>query len=682
MLVVASATFDRNGRLMVNGDGTLPLITVEEKTLRRSQVLQALGQRSNIFHWLYAISWKWSIVSPFLEAIGNKASDAEQKKGYNAGQRTILARYEKAKRALRRGSKDISDYPLESQTSLFDFRDKVVDAANRLAQELAAPLSELGVFYDQVLPTGTRKAMELAQAKDPFGWRQSGSIYSDDETRVASRPPSIFGKGEDETEGVTMFVVREIQQDEVNRLAKRGYRFTETRFLGNILADRHGVIKDAKRGIRPIVQPGGYYAGLFCVRPNSTQNAGNLDVLVYDFARHQVPAFRLPSVTSTTSEILDFLKSMDQTPMENVLQQCSRDSNHLQDQKRRISKLLENNLKAEDQLRLQEEQEAIDSLMQFQQSLFTAITTLQQTMYFFPELLQKATFSSKMVELPSSLTDPEAAPAHLVLMQAILPQGKLPRPNQGFEPNLPLVFVPYSLFAKTQMMMLGGPPAEEFERQVISELERRYKLQTTSTIAIEPKTFEDELASKKSDTSSVSTPASGPDTHVLMFNGKMPDLPSPGILGHRLSVLGEESLVIGDDSVCSTPAKANKNVEAALLKKLEPQSPDKSRHIRSSSSSSSLKEMPVKSNSSAEKSSSLQSPNEIKGGPESPLGLLNSQSCREVASYLSGTTEQDPTSVNLYSTLDAPKSDHWQTQQLEEMKKKQPDLLLGIKTEE
>lgn len=47
--------------------------------------------------------------------------------------------------------------------------------------------------------------------------------------------------------------------------------------------------------------------------------------------------------------------------------------------------------------------------------------------------------------------------------------------GQVIEPSGPFIFTPYTLFAKTQMMMLGGRPAEEFEKAVTQEFEMRYK---------------------------------------------------------------------------------------------------------------------------------------------------------------------------------------------------------------
>ncbi|KAI3482531.1 hypothetical protein L1887_54836 [Cichorium endivia] len=155
--------------------------------------------------------------------------------------------------------------------------------------------------------------------------------FADDESSINGPVPSIFGEGNDQEEGAMLFLVRELPNSAASteRFRQMGYRMTETRFLAGVLADRVAVQKEemeplldslkvyAKRGTRPVVQPGGVYCGLFGVRA-STSKEGGLDVLVYNFARHQIPAYRLPDVQCITPEMKTFLGSLDQATMEDA----------------------------------------------------------------------------------------------------------------------------------------------------------------------------------------------------------------------------------------------------------------------------------------------------------------------------------------------------------------------------
>ncbi|UZJ54629.1 hypothetical protein CBS101457_003949 [Exobasidium rhododendri] len=504
-LVVASATFDMSGRLMVQSDGTLPLITIEERTLRNAEVLEALNQRSSIFQWLYTVSWDWEIVVPFLDAIAEKVFETE-KSEQRAFQRHALTTVQKARRLLSGRHKKENEDVLKKHSSapLLDFRDKVVDAARRLASELDTPLPSIGIFYDQVLPTGTKRAVELAAARDAYRRRLDPSYTApspqyDDEQSIGSRAAtSVFGEGSDEEQGATIFVVREVLQEERIQLAKQGYRFTETRFLTSVLADRHNVAKSemestlealriyARRGAKPVVQPGGVYAGLFGVRPNSMYRAGGLDVLVYSFARHQIPAYRLPEVTILTEEMLGFLKTIDQMPMEGVMTACRVATMHLTERCKTLSNYLKLQVNSQEELermKLREEEVSIQSLIHFQQALFTSLEALHRSVSFFPQVLTLARVSSEVLTVPSSLVE-DSPPAQIILIQAVLPAEKvytrsstqvMPFPTEKPSPDSPFVLTPYIMFAKAQMMMFRGQLAEDFEEEVAKGLTKRYR---------------------------------------------------------------------------------------------------------------------------------------------------------------------------------------------------------------
>ncbi|PWN33361.1 uncharacterized protein FA14DRAFT_161253 [Meira miltonrushii] len=516
-IVLASASFDHLGRLLVQADGSLPLVTLEEKTLRHSEVLDALDSRSETFQWLFSISWAWNIVVPFLDAIAKRVGDhksgssaahdhATCKEGEpcNHAWHIRLARtlhIDVATRRARQEEKRARMAALAANATSFnagvahntrsiallDFRDRVVDAARRLSEQLEVSLEEVGVFYDRVLPTGTQKnqgprssLVRRQQQLHALREKRNSNIFSssaanveeDEEASIStSRVPSIFADGDDDDEGVSMFLVREMPPAQQLAFAKKGYRFTETRFLGTVLADRHGVGKTkmeelldglrlyAKRGTRPVVQPGGVYAGLFGVRPSMTARQGGLDVLVYGFAHHQIPAFRLPDVHKMTSEMRTFLRLLDQMPVDQALRVCERESIRTAERNKAIARLLldqaqqsqlqgqaqpndksldrsnsvagttvlgdiSGNSTSDDHLKhVMDLQSQEASLQAFQIALYTALEALMQSVRVFPKLMSTARISANVLEVPSSLDDAKP-PAHVILVQAVLPIDK------------------------------------------------------------------------------------------------------------------------------------------------------------------------------------------------------------------------------------------------------------------
>jgi hypothetical protein len=188
------------------------------------------------------------------------------------------------------------------------FRSRFVEASVLLAQQLDLSVESLGVMFDRVLTTGTR----LPSPNDPQE-QPSDNLKGDDESSIHGITLRLHA-----SEGVMLFLVREIGEglpsamdypnadknrlpptDTVEHYTQQGYRMAETRFFSKALADHMGVSKPemdvflsacktyAKRGTRPVVQSGGAYIGLYGVRPTGS-SIGGVDVLVYNFARHQV----------------------------------------------------------------------------------------------------------------------------------------------------------------------------------------------------------------------------------------------------------------------------------------------------------------------------------------------------------------------------------------------------------
>lgn len=497
-VVVASATFDKQGRLLVKPDGTMPMKVIETDVMIRD-VLDALDHRQPTFQWLFALSWDWDIIAPFIKAItsrfvreSQRAQDKNGKegKGVRSNARNLIS--------SRMSLDTVAERETSGPQALADFRDRVIDAASHLAGELDIPLKQIGVLYDYVLPTGTRK--NNLQHNPQFS---PVKVRGDDESSINGPVPSIFGDDEDGDEGVMLFLVRELpsstsQADSVEKYTQKGYRMTETRFLAGVLADRVAVGKNemetlleslklyAKRGTRPVVQPGGVYAGLFGVRASMSKQGG-LDVLVYNFARHQIPAYRLPEVKAVTEEMRGFLSTLDQQTMEEAMKTCERESIRSGERKRYLQSQSSLYLaESDDGARAAAEQESIESMIQFQTALFIALDALHNSVRFYPKITQTARLSAEILEVPSSLDD-SAEPAQMILVQAVLPETRtLPSPYGALDPAsdalpsekpsaaTPFVFTPYTLFSKSQMMLLRGRQADEFEHEIMLELRRRY----------------------------------------------------------------------------------------------------------------------------------------------------------------------------------------------------------------
>ncbi|EIW67253.1 hypothetical protein TREMEDRAFT_12207, partial [Tremella mesenterica DSM 1558] len=463
-VIVCSTAFDTLGRLLVKNDGTLPLQLIETDVDLKKLVLE-LDPRQGTFQWLYQLSFVWHTITPFLSEI----------------LRSI------AKRRLGAGA-DLIDLsiPAAQRESLI-FRRRFIEAAVLMAQSLDISVESLGFMLDRVLTTG-QKANE-----DKFK-----SAFGEEEKAVPGL--SIKYQG---SEGVLLFLVREIgdappfsidskggdksfSTDNVDHYMQRGYRMADTHFFSKALADNLGVLKGemdlflsacktyAKRGTKPVVQPGGIYASIFGVRPTLDHQG---DMVVYNFARHQIPAYRLPDVNYPMSNrMAEWLHENRGIRMGELLYRCNADIQYMETHDSGPGSIQT----AED-----------EALYEFLTSLIVALEALSKGLRQWCDIGNIASFLPEVVKVPTSDTD-DTMPSQLIIMHGILPapNGQLtpihsrlsgvqvPDLESGRDhtdkPPAPFVYSPYTLFAKAQSMVMRDDSYVAFSQSIVDELRNIY----------------------------------------------------------------------------------------------------------------------------------------------------------------------------------------------------------------
>jgi hypothetical protein len=176
-IVIASAAFDKQGRLLVMPDGHLPMHVIESQAdLKVSfvsgaaqringwhryikDVLEELDPRQQTFQWLYSLSFNWTILNPFIPRI-----------------RSTIARRHAIVSSKKKGNQTKAGKAEE----LVQFRSRFIEAAYELAEELDLPLDKIGTMFDRVLTTGTRKAQAEHEKDLSLGKR----ISRDDESSI------------------------------------------------------------------------------------------------------------------------------------------------------------------------------------------------------------------------------------------------------------------------------------------------------------------------------------------------------------------------------------------------------------------------------------------------------------------------------------------------------------------
>jgi hypothetical protein len=309
-------------------------------------LMRELELNGPTFGWLYRLTWNWSLLDPYLGNIRDKLM---------SGPPTKAARVASVKEAF-------------------------FLATQAVANELCLPIDHMGVLFDKWVP--------IAHAKD-------GQANHPSERKVA--------------DGVMLVIVRELSDtgpDTPNRYTSKGFRMTDPRFVVGLNATKFGASEDlvsetfqqlktyARRGVRSVVQPNGVYAALFAIRSAPAGQEGG-EVLVYNFAHHQIPAFRLPDTDCMAPEALQVFKLFENLSIADVQETCRKAM------AKEFCPLLGN-------------RERTPAFLAFVSALRCALDSLVNSIKpAYPGVLTETCISPRLLQLPSA--DPEAGVAHMIV---------------------------------------------------------------------------------------------------------------------------------------------------------------------------------------------------------------------------------------------------------------------------
>ncbi|CZR66694.1 related to MHYT domain signalling protein [Phialocephala subalpina] len=270
-IILASATFDQNGRLMVTPEGLLPSQKVTNSHDERS-FDKVFGVSHPVFHWIFRATRNWSSISSILPGMRNHLYHGSTRNGSRSGRKS-------EDDPIDNKGESVGDYSII-------FRELFCIAASNLAEQLNEPLENVGVLFDDIFSTGQTATFKSAA-------RRSASEGSADLERDSVAPP-ILGRGQ------LLFLVRRANNREAERLAASGYRFTEIQNVVHIIAqsmqincndlqDRFSSMYEYSNEAH--ILNTGVHLALFAIRA-SIQDG--FDVLVRKDARSQLPAMQLP----------------------------------------------------------------------------------------------------------------------------------------------------------------------------------------------------------------------------------------------------------------------------------------------------------------------------------------------------------------------------------------------------
>ncbi|KAF2794657.1 hypothetical protein K505DRAFT_374462 [Melanomma pulvis-pyrius CBS 109.77] len=284
-VVLAVATFDGEGRILVNQAGLLPCQTITRQFIQKT-FDDDFSTSHLVFQWIFRISRYWGGIIDLIPAMREHLHST----GHFQVHSPVIRSASQA--GSPPGPEDISiGY---SAT----FRQLFCVAAHDIAKSLDTRLQDLGSLYEDVLTTGT--LLTQTPWKDTHGTKNIvaanvANISGDIEAGIAN--PILFGKGQ------LLVLTRKVATEESNRLQNAGYRFAHLDQISDPLARSMQVSRDdlyrlvgrlqsfCERETRVPTQ--GIYLTSFLLQPSPSMKG--LDVIVPRNAPDQLPMVKLTS---------------------------------------------------------------------------------------------------------------------------------------------------------------------------------------------------------------------------------------------------------------------------------------------------------------------------------------------------------------------------------------------------
>ncbi|KAF2833613.1 hypothetical protein CC86DRAFT_461935 [Ophiobolus disseminans] len=223
-VVLAVATFDPEGRLLVSQSGLMPCQTITRQFHQRT-FDEEFNTTHPVFHWLFRVTRNWSGIIELIPSMREHL----QSTGYI--QTTSSPTHAMNSRSSMDGDND-SSY---SAT----FRELFCVTAQEIARSLDTSLQNLGCLYEDVLTTGTllnRIIYYTSHGNRAIMATDVATAGKDVEAGIVS--PILFGKGQ------LLVLTRKVDTTEGNRLQNLGYRFANMDQVGDQLARSLQVPRD------------------------------------------------------------------------------------------------------------------------------------------------------------------------------------------------------------------------------------------------------------------------------------------------------------------------------------------------------------------------------------------------------------------------------------------------------
>ena len=230
-VVLACATFDADGRLMVTPEGLLPCQKITDSYIESFNEVFTVDH--NVFCWIFRASRCWKAITDLLPAMRSHLQHAHTKANSNSY-------------ASHCGNR-ADEYAIM-------FKELFCVAANDLAASIQTPFENLGVLFERIMSTGTLgRNHSLDRLKGALNIVRTGSLPRNPTVnrlkRLLKEPNRLdsIEKGQSIAvlgRGQLLFVVRRVDRYETVRLQATGHRFATISNVADYLARSIEVTRD------------------------------------------------------------------------------------------------------------------------------------------------------------------------------------------------------------------------------------------------------------------------------------------------------------------------------------------------------------------------------------------------------------------------------------------------------
>jgi hypothetical protein len=277
-VVLAIATFDPEGRLLVSQSGLMPCQTITQQFHQRT-FDEEFNTSHPVFQWIFRVSRNWTGISDLIPKMREhlQATGYLQAPTHASNSRTSLD----------------TDEDLSYSAT---FRELFCVTAHDIAKTLDTSLHNLGCLYEEVLTTGTMNNRAIWTSNYGNKTIVAADVATKD-LEAAIVNPILFGRGQ------MLVLTKKVDTTEAHRLHNLGYGFASVEQVSDHLARSLQIPRDDLENLvgrlhafseRQLSLPKkGTYIGSFLVQPKPGMRG--LDVIVPRAAPGRLPMVKLSS---------------------------------------------------------------------------------------------------------------------------------------------------------------------------------------------------------------------------------------------------------------------------------------------------------------------------------------------------------------------------------------------------